>query len=110
MSRARCSLVCLYLCSEHVESARVDIPRAQVRSYNVRPRHLCKVMGTNLLRKPLGMCAKLHLIKCFGEPYDSFYLLPPKKIPTTAYREAAVGITLSEVGRDLPKRRSLYPK
>ena len=61
----------LYLCSEHVESARVDIPRAQVRSYNVCPCHLCKVMGTDIpsslgrynyvLRRPLGMSAKIHL-------------------------------------------------
>ena len=67
VSRARSSLVC----SIHVERAREDIPRAQLRSYNVRPRHLCKVMGTNIpsplggynyvLRRPLGMSAKTHL-------------------------------------------------
>ena len=70
--RARSSLVC-YI---HVERARVDIPRAQVRSYNVRPRHLCKVMGTNIpsplggynyvLRRPLGMPAKIRLTSGLG--------------------------------------------
>gem|GEM_PF-4291868 len=34
------------LCIKHTERGKVIIPRAQVRSYKERPRHLCKVTRT----------------------------------------------------------------
>ena len=56
------------------------------------------------------MCAKLHLIKCFGEPYDSFYLLPQKRSPPLPIEKLRWGLLYQKRERALPKRRSLYPK
>ena len=56
------------------------------------------------------MCAKLHLIKCFGEPYDSFYLLPPKRSPPLPIERLRWGLLYQKRERALLKRRSLYPK
>ena len=36
------------LCIAHIERGLEDIPRRGERTYNVRLRHLCKVMGTDI--------------------------------------------------------------
>jgi hypothetical protein len=49
------------------------------------------------------MCAKLHLIKCFGEPYDSFYLLPQKRSPPLPIERLRWGLLYQ-------KWEGLYPR
>ena len=56
------------------------------------------------------MCAKLHLIRVFWRAIRQLLSAPPKKIPTTAYREAAVGITLSEVGEGFTQEEISLPE
>ena len=45
---------CNILCINPTERAKTNIPRAHLRSYNERPRHLCKVTRAFLPRAQEG--------------------------------------------------------
>ena len=48
-----------HLCINHPERGKTNIPRAHLRSYKERLRHLCKVIGANIPR-PLWRSLRVH--------------------------------------------------
>ena len=48
-----------HLCINHPERGKTNIPRAHLRSYKERIRHLCKVIGANIPR-PLWRSLRVH--------------------------------------------------